>query len=127
MIKKVKDLKPEEIGYSKDIGEYYFGNKDAQDDNIKDIEVELQEFDNKKQDYTTLDSLLNGAGVTISMNSYTLKDAIRKPKSILCSYDGEVKDGDKKVTRWSFVDPIGYNEFDETVYSFNSYGHIDLK
>lgn len=126
MFKKVENLKFEEIGYSKNTGEYYFGNKDTQDDNIKDIEIEIQEFDNKAKDYTTLDSLLNGAGVTISMNSNTLKDAIKKPKSILCSYEGEVKEGDKEVTRWSFVDPAGWDEFSKSTYTFNTYGHIDF-
>jgi len=123
MKKLVKNLKINEIGYSKEKNAYYFGT-DKQDDRINMIEVEVQKFNNEKRDFTTLDSLLNGSHVKISMNSITLKNAIKNPRSILCSYEKPIKQTDN--TKYIFVDPIGYDEIDNTVYSFNSYGYIEF-
>lgn len=122
-MKKEFKLKYGEIKYCNKCNKFYKGGQHEPCEH--ELEIVITAEENKDNDYTTLDTLLNGFYVSISCNSNNIKSYINNPQSVLCGYDKnateknrESKDGD---CEWHFLQP----DFeDDGSQCFQGYGHI---
>lgn len=123
----VKELQVDKVGYDRVTGNYYIGTRSAY--YKENPTVEILDFDNEDDDFTTADTLLSSnTGVRLHLNASLLERLANRGQTILCSYEGEVLDGGTKLIRWNFVEYTGIDNDAEGLEShyFDTYGSINF-